>query len=209
MKIPLLTTYAPLQTRTMADCSICYNKIIDHPAPPEAGTEATGSFRSSCGHLFHPKCIWTWFSTQDESSCPLCRKKATELEDIREHKEEDETAGLWFPDLALSPAAVRERLDIGPIRISRANFEQVIFNQGGPVGTWVAEFVEEVRFDEYGEREFSRAHFEGLLWEVGARRFSDAEWDHLVAIYPAPAPEEESETESEAVPLTALAGTTQ
>ena len=72
----------------------------------------------------------------------------------------------------------------GWIRISRANFEQVIFNQGGPVGAWVAAVAEEVAFDEYHEAELCRHEFERILRETGARVFSDAEWDHLMAIYP-------------------------
>jgi hypothetical protein len=72
----------------------------------------------------------------------------------------------------------------GWIRISRANFEQVIFNQGGPVGAWVAAAAEEVAFDEYHEAELCRHEFERILRETGARVFSDAEWDHLMAIYP-------------------------
>ena len=172
----------------MADCSICYNKIIDHPALPEAGTEATGSFRSSCGHLFHPKCIWTWFSAQDESSCPLCRKKATELEDIRPHEKEEEEEELVAAVAAAPAAAVPADLpvmgDSGWILISRANLEQVLFNQGGPVGTWAAAATAQLEFDQYDEVEICRDDFEGILRETGARVFSDAEWEHLMAIYP-------------------------
>jgi len=185
LKIPPAPTYAPLQTTTMADCSICYNKIIDHPAPPEAGTEATGSFRSSCGHLFHPKCIWTWFSAQDESSCPLCRKKATELEDIRPHEQEEEelVAAVAAP-AAAAPADFPVMGESGWILISRANVEQVIFNQGGPAGTWAELAINQLLFDEYNEVEISRDEFERILGEAGARVFSDAEWDLLTRMYP-------------------------
>ena len=192
----------------MADCSICYDAVIDHPAPPEAGAEATGSFRSSCGHLFHPKCIWKWFSAQDESSCPLCRKKATELEDIRAHEEEEQVAALADPPL------------MGEswwISISRANFEQVLFNQGGPVGTWAALVTNQLVFDEYDEVEICRDDFERILGESGARVFSDSEWDLLTRMYPlvlpvfqhtiylpsstpAPAPSAGTEPEPEAAP---------
>jgi hypothetical protein len=166
----------------MADCSICYEAVIDHPAPPEAEAEATGSFRSSCGHLFHPKCIWKWFSAQAESSCPLCRKKATELEDIRPHEEEDEEEE---EELVAAVAAAPADLPLTEwILISRANLEQVLFNQGGPVGTWAAEATAQLEFDEYDEVEICRDDFESILRETGARVFSDAEWDHLMAIYP-------------------------
>ena len=166
----------------MADCSICYEAVIDHPAEA-AAAQPTGSFRSSCGHLFHPKCIWTWFSAQDESSCPLCRKKATELEDIRPHEQEQEELVAATADAA--PADLPVMGDSGGwILISRANVEQVLFNQGGPVGTWAAAATAQLEFDEYDEVEICRDDFERILRETGARVFSDAEWGHLMTIYP-------------------------
>jgi hypothetical protein len=171
----------------MADCSICYEAVIDHPAPPEEGAEATGSFRSSCGHLFHPKCIWKWFSAQDESSCPLCRKKATELEDIRAHEEEEQVAAFAAPAAAAAvPVDPPLMGESWWILISRANFEQVLFNQGGPVGTWAAMVTNQLVFDEYDEVEICRDEFERILGESGARVFSDSEWDLLTRMYPLP-----------------------
>ena len=192
----------------MADCSICYEAVIDHPAPE--GQEATGSHRSSCGHVFHPKCITKWHKSNSRSTCPLCRKCATELEDCApkpeaavasvtsEQRQREivsqlanlsaEFASLLGPvaDAAPAPALADPSLmeEGGWIRISRANFEQVIFNQGGPVGAWVAAAAEEVAFDEYDEAEVCRHEFERILRETGARVFSDAEWEHLMAIYP-------------------------
>jgi hypothetical protein len=74
--------------------------------------------------------------------------------------------------------------DSGWILISRANLEQVLFNQGGPVGTWAAAATAQLEFDQYDEVEICRDDFERILRETGARVFSDAEWDHLMAIYP-------------------------
>lgn len=189
----------------MADCSICYDAVIDHPAPH--GQEATGSHRSSCGHVFHPKCIAKWHKTHSRSTCPLCRKGATELEDCapkpeaaisREQRQREivdnianlteELTSLLGP-MTASASAAPEHVPLmeegGWIRISRPNFEQLIFNQGGPAGTWAAAAVEEVGFDEYGETEVCRYEFERILRETGARLFSDSEWGHLMAIYPA------------------------
>ena len=83
----------------MSDCSICYDAVIEFPAP-----EATGSYRSSCGHLFHPKCIATWHLRQEESTCPMCRKVATEMEDCayQEENEHAEEEDEWQPE-ALPP----------------------------------------------------------------------------------------------------------
>lgn len=140
----------------------------------------------------------------------MCRKCATELEDCApkpeatvaavssEQRQREivsqlanlsaEFASLLGPvaDAAPAPALADPSLmeEGGWIRISRANFEQVIFNQGGPVGAWVAAAAEEVAFDEYDEAEVCRHEFERILRETGARVFSDAEWEHLMAIYP-------------------------
>ena len=99
-----------------------------------------------------------------------------------------EYASLLGPAPAPAPAFADPPLmeEGGWIRISRANFEQVIFNQGGPVGAWVAAVTEEVGFDEYGEAPINREEFDLILRETGARVFSDAEWDHLMSIYPLP-----------------------
>ena len=96
----------------MTDCSICISPVIDHPAP--TGTVATGSHRSSCGHIFHPKCIAKWHTSHWQSSCPICRKGATELEDCAPKPEapavlappafppgaEETPTGQWWGTLA-------------------------------------------------------------------------------------------------------------
>jgi hypothetical protein len=58
------------------DCPVCYEEIVDHPAPP--GKKATGSTKTSCGHAFHPGCLATWYAKH--SDCPYCRTEATEFE---------------------------------------------------------------------------------------------------------------------------------
>ena len=58
------------------DCPVCYEEIVDHPAPP--GKKATGSTKTSCGHTFHPGCVATWYAKHSE--CPYCRTEATEFE---------------------------------------------------------------------------------------------------------------------------------
>ena len=81
----------------MSDCSICYDAVIDFPAP-----EATGSHRCFCGHLFHPKCISKWHNGQDHSTCPMCRKVAVEMEDCAPKAEPEPPGGgdgrcVWLP----------------------------------------------------------------------------------------------------------------
>ena len=53
---------------TKVDCPICYEEI----------TKASGRTETSCGHTFHPKCIYTWYTK--DTRCPCCRKEAAETE---------------------------------------------------------------------------------------------------------------------------------
>ena len=66
-------------------CPICYEDI----------NASTGSVNLSCAHTFHLTCINTWFSRQDQGSCPCCRKEMGEKETVPlpdpESDDEDET----------------------------------------------------------------------------------------------------------------------
>ena len=55
------------------ECSICKD-AIDVPT--------TGRVELSCSHQFHLSCIGTWFQTNNNCSCPMCRKPAEPLERI-------------------------------------------------------------------------------------------------------------------------------
>ena len=184
----------------MTDCSICYDPIIDFPA---ASKEATGSHRSSCGHIFHPKCIAKWHKSQERSTCPLCRTAATDLEDC----------SLRNADAAQSPLStlraseitarlvelsaeltlledVREELVAGAApdhRVGgsiRTNRERIdfILRQNGGLGMTVS--VEGQLPFEGGGYVVSRDELERILQEQGGNPFSDAMWTHLMAIYP-------------------------
>ena len=157
-----------------SECSICYDPVIDHPAPE--GSEATGSHRSSCGHLFHPKCIAKWHVRQEESTCPNCRKKATELEDCAPEEEEDEEEDEEDDEEGDGYVG-------GTIRITWAAMDELITSQGG---TGVTPGVEEdVGFDEHREAVITRYDFERILRLQGIGPFSDARWLQLQSIYPA------------------------
>lgn len=152
------------------ECSICYDAVIDHPAPE--GLEATGSHRSSCGHLFHPKCIAKWHLRQEESTCPMCRKEAVEMEDCApqeseaEEQEDDE-----------------EGFDGGGIiRISRAGLEYIMRIQGG-VGV-TAGVEAELQINEFNELVIERFELERILQEQGGTPLSDAQWTQLTSVYP-------------------------
>ncbi len=161
----------------MSDCSICYDPVIDHPAPE--GSEATGSHRSSCGHLFHPKCIAKWHLRQEESTCPMCRKKATELEDCAPEYEEEEDE----EDEEEGEEEEGDGYVGGTIRITWLGMDELIYSEGG---TGVTPAVEEdVGFDEHREAVITRYDFERILRLQGIGPFSDARWLQLQSIYPA------------------------
>ena len=65
------------------ECPICYDAI----------TVETGCAKLSCGHSYHIACITKWFSQQTDcpSSCAMCRKKMSALEDIPQGAEDVES----------------------------------------------------------------------------------------------------------------------
>jgi hypothetical protein len=174
----------------MADCSICYEAVIDHPAPPEAGAEATGSFRSSCGHLFHPKCIAKWHLRKEGSTCPICRKEAVEMEDCApEEEEEDEDEDEEDDEEDVRVLDILARADAGEfdgggvIRVSRASLEYILRDFGG-VGM-TAGVEAEVEINEFNEVVIERFELARILQEQGGTPLSDAQWSQLTSVYPA------------------------
>ena len=156
----------------MTDCSICIAPVIDHPAP--TGTVATGSHRSSCGHIFHPKCIAKCHTSHWKSTCPLCRKDATDLENCAPKPEAAEAESFHSG---------------GSILISRSHMDSILRDSGGFGMT--AGVEAEVRFDGIGphdETTITRYELERIMREQGGNPFSDAMWDHLRSIHPVNAP---------------------
>ena len=163
----------------MTQCSICYDDVIDYPAPE--GTEATGSHRSSCGHIFHPKCISKWHVSQEESTCPMCRKKATEMEDCSLRDAQEESEGT-----------VDEEEDLDDvIRITRVGMDYIIRSHGG-MGV-VADVEARLEFDQFSEVTIAREHLAQIMAQQGATPLSDEQWTRLTTIYPSAEPEEDAE----------------
>jgi len=83
----------------MCECPICYG-------PVEAST--TGKVELSCGHTFHMACVSKWFYSNAESSCPMCRKNITDLENVHkpvvqeDEDDEDEPASWRLGDTLLA-----------------------------------------------------------------------------------------------------------
>ena len=162
----------------MTECSICYDPVIEHPEP-----DATGSLKTACGHLFHPKCIWKWYSAQESGSCPLCRGAATEMGDIERAEPER-----------------REPIDI--IRIPRLDLDGILLNMGG-VGV-TADVLTSVtglaEGDDVGY--LSRGSFEDILSEQNAGRLSAERWASIMATYSARLPREDDDDYRWDLPVT-------
>jgi hypothetical protein len=163
----------------LPECSICYDPVIDHPAPE--GSEATGSHRSSCGHLFHPKCIAKWHLRQEESTCPNCRKKAAELEDCAPEEEEEEGDEEEGDEEEGDEEEEEEEEDL--VYLSRANMEYVLRNYGGTGVTYEVDVDVDYDLIGYGEAPIPRWLLERFLQEQGARKLSDSQWSQLVSVY--------------------------
>jgi hypothetical protein len=172
----------------MSDCSICYDAVIDFPAP-----EATGSHRSSCGHLFHPKCIAKWHLRKEGSTCPICRKEAVEMEDCapeeeeededeEDEEDEDDEEDVRVLDI-LARADAGEFDGGGVIRVSRASLEYILRDFGG-VGM-TAGVEAEVEINEFNEVVIERFELARILQEQGGTPLSDAQWSQLTSVYPA------------------------
>ena len=79
-------------------CSICYDNI----------TTETGMTQLSCEHTFHFRCIAQWMI--EHSTCPCCRNKVSEYENLSDIHDEDTTI-------------LQE-----PPQISRLEFDELIDN---------------------------------------------------------------------------------
>ena len=152
----------------MTECSICYDPVIEHPEP-----DATGSLKTACGHLFHPKCIWKWYSAQESGSCPLCRGAATEMGDIDRAEPER-----------------REPIDI--IRIPRLDLDGILRDMGG-AGVTADVLTSVTGLADDGVGYLARGSFEDILAEQNAGRLSAERWTSIMATYSARLPREDVE----------------
>lgn len=145
-------------------CGICHEDI----------DAKTGVLKTSCAHVFHPKCLWKWYSTNEANTCPMCRTPATEWEALTSTEEE----------------ATHVESD-SVIRITRVGMEQEIVWLGG-YGLSASAEAELGGFDEYGESIVSLQEFQRILRGQGVGHVWDNEWwNRLLSLYPAhlPAPQ--------------------
>ena len=162
-------------------CGICHEDVIDSGTSTGA---STGSLKTSCGHIFHPNCLWKWYSTQDENNCPMCRTPATEWERVRDREAGDEEAG--DEEAGDEEAGDEEEAgfdDGGLIRITRIAMEGILRSQGG-IGV-TAGVEAELAFDLYGEVTITRYEFARMMAEQGATALTDESWSQLMSIFPA------------------------
>jgi len=151
----------------MTDCSICLDAV---------DAKTTGRVETTCGHVFHFKCLTSWFSKQAESSCPMCRQKATEFEDFAQEDEEDEE------DEDEGEDEEEDEEEESALYLSRIAMDAIIRHKGG-IGV-IATVDAEVGFDEMGYATITRSEFERITHEQGCTPFSDGHWNQLRSIYP-------------------------
>ena len=151
----------------MDDCSICLNAV---------DAKTTGRVETTCGHVFHFKCLTSWFSKQAESSCPMCRQKATEFEDFAQEEEDEEES-----------EEEEEEEEDDTIYLSRLAIDAIIRYMGGLGLNPTIEA--EVGLDEMGYATITRSEFERITHAQGCTPFSDAYWSRLKYIYPVDAEE--------------------
>jgi|UniRef100_A0A6C0K9Q6 hypothetical protein len=152
------------------ECSICKGGIIEFPT-----IKATGSHRSSCGHLFHPACIWKWYS-EDHITCPICRNNATEFEAL------PKVGGAIVKRESIVPPLTGEG---GFICIARSSFEFILRFRGIIPRRII---IENLGFAENNyslKINICRKDFTRILEEYGATGFSDLDWSQLMSKFPA------------------------
>jgi hypothetical protein len=148
--------------------------------------KTTGRVETTCGHVFHFKCLTSWFSKQAESSCPMCRQKATEFEDFAQEDEDAggvvHVTGVPVPFTLGSDAGEEDEEEESALYLSRIAMDAIIRHKGG-IGV-IADVDAEVGFDEMGYATITRSEFERITHEQGCTPFSDGHWNQLRSIYP-------------------------
>jgi hypothetical protein len=145
-------------------CGICHEDVV------EVGEAKTGVLRTSCGHTYHPTCLWKWYSTNHANTCPVCRAPAKESEAVTRSDSEEEEQDFFD--------------DNDTIHITRVGMEEAIGRLGG-LGL-SARVESELDFDQYGETLVTRYEFERILAEQGVGPISNIQWNHLLSVYPVP-----------------------
>ena len=107
--------YQPCFTKRMCECPICYTTL---------DAAITGKAELTCGHAFHLGCLSKWFHTQKDSSCPMCRKNMTQLEDV--HKPEISVAVEDDSDDEDDDGSDVDELDFDDIPLCGADSAKII-----------------------------------------------------------------------------------
>ena len=61
--------YAQTGRAPETSCSICIEPLVE----PGGGDAARPVYALPCGHQFHRGCLFTWWRTQSNQACPLCK----------------------------------------------------------------------------------------------------------------------------------------
>jgi hypothetical protein len=149
-------------------CSICFGDV----------TAETGRVVTACSHLFHFRCLATWFISQDgASSCPCCRREVSELEDVpsaaADDAEADDDDSDYEEDEEESIFFIFSELDACLRAHGGTGATEALWREAFP-GT-DEEFTMEAAVN------FTREELDHYALVQGGRRMTDATWDRLQA----------------------------
>ncbi len=156
-------------------CSICFGDV----------TAETGRVVTACSHLFHFRCLATWFISQDgASSCPCCRREVSELEDVPSaaagDAEADDDDSDYEEDEEESIFFIFSELDACLRAHGGTGATEALWREAFP-GT-----DEEFTMD--AAVNFSREELDHYALVQGGRCITDATWDRLQAALSAEEP---------------------
>lgn len=155
----------------MTDCTICF----------EAVKQETGHTTLSCGHTFHFRCISAWFYAQEaDSSCPCCRHKVGELENVvwqEDIDEADEEEDSDYEEEDEEDAELYARPN-DSLALTIKMLDDLLKSQGGTG-------ISETQWTAlYGQREFAsfgRSELNHMCIVQGGREITLDEYDEMIA----------------------------
>ena len=153
----------------MDECSICYDPIV---------SAETGYTKLPCDHVYHFKCISTWFRHLEEHdcTCPLCRRNMSHL------TTNPVSIVSVAPPLFIAP------VDHNPmIRFTRLGINKFLLENGG---LGLSRAARDTLFKSYLNGGFRGAYIclaynelHILLMGNGARNLTNDIWDNALETY--------------------------
>jgi len=153
--------------KRMCECPICYTNL---------DAAVTGKAELSCGHAFHLSCLSKWFHSKSDSSCPMCRKNLSGLEDV--HK--PEAAADDDDDDDDDESDDDDELDFDDIPLYQANSAKIIEMLGVLGATGIQPGFEQCldALITY-KKPITKEAFNRLCTKVGCRSIDTLEWKRI------------------------------